>query len=58
MRESLWDGDFFVVRGLTFQVCGDCLQSWAILGIEGVFERPFGDAIALAYELQHGDGSD
>src|SRR4029077_4438578 len=46
----------FLFGGLTFQVCGDCLQSWAILGVEGVFERPFGDAIALAYELQHGDG--
>src|SRR3954466_1394276 len=40
----------FLFGGLTFQVCGDCLQSWAILGVEGVFERPFGDAIALAYE--------
>ena len=48
----------FLFGGLTFQVCGDCLQSWAILGVEGVFERPFGDAIALAYELQHGDGGD
>ena len=38
----------FLFGGLTFQVCGDCLQSWAILGVEGVFERPFGDAIALA----------
>src|ERR1700754_872998 len=47
----------FLFSGLAFHVCGDCLQSWAIIGVESIFERPFGDTIALAYELQHGDGS-
>src|SRR3954462_15957436 len=40
----------FFFGGLTFQVCGDCLQSWAILGVEGLLERPLGDAIAVWYE--------
>src|ERR1700754_2532133 len=40
----------FLFSGLAFHVCGDCLQSWAIIGVESIFERPFGDTIALAYE--------
>jgi hypothetical protein len=45
-------------NGFAFQVCRDGLESWAIIEVEGVFERPFGGTIALAYELQHGDGGD
>src|SRR5690349_7410384 len=45
-------------RGFAFEAGRDTLENRLVIGIESVFERTFGCTLALAHELQDGDGGD
>lgn len=46
----------FLTYGFAFEVFRDRFESGPIVGVKGVFEGAFSDAVALAHELQHSHG--